>query len=61
METKELIIRKIERLPEEYLEEVLDFISYLESKDKNELAILSESSLKKDWMRPEEDEAWKDL
>ncbi len=26
-----------------------------------ELAILSESSLKKDWLKPEEDEAWGDL
>jgi len=25
------------------------------------LAIMSETSLKKDWLRPEEDEAWKDL
>ena len=24
------------------------------------LCLLSESSLKKDWLRPEEDEAWKD-
>ena len=27
----------------------------------NEAAILSESSLAKDWLRPEEDEAWKHL
>jgi len=26
-----------------------------------ELALVSEMSLKKDWLRPEEDEAWKDL
>jgi len=26
-----------------------------------ELALASEMSLKKDWLRPEEDEAWKDL
>ena len=26
-----------------------------------ECYILSESSLKKDWLSPEEDEAWKDL
>ena len=61
MKTKELILQKIERLPEEYLEEVLEFISSLEEKGKIETVVLSESSLRKDWMRPEEDEAWKDL
>ncbi|WP_457627373.1 DUF2281 domain-containing protein [Persephonella sp.] len=31
------------------------------SKEKLETAILSEASLKEDWLSPEEDEAWKDL
>jgi hypothetical protein len=65
MRTKELIIQKIEELPEEYLDEVLNFISLLERKkdlgEKLEVAILSESSLEKDWLSPEEEEAWKDL
>ncbi|MBF0606463.1 MAG: hypothetical protein HQL61_02780 [Magnetococcales bacterium] len=36
----------------------------LETKIKNEVlatAIASETSLKKDWLKSEEDEAWKDL
>jgi len=63
MQVKEKIMEEIEKLPEEYLEEVLDFLRYLEMKKTNgmESALLSESSLKKDWLRPEEDEAWKDL
>jgi hypothetical protein len=33
-----------------------------EVKDKvNEVMFMSESSLAKDWLSPEEDEAWKDL
>ena len=28
---------------------------------KNDTALLSESSLKKDWMLPEEEKAWEDL
>lgn len=28
---------------------------------KNELLTASESTLKKDWLKPEEDEAWKNL
>jgi hypothetical protein len=64
MDTRELVLQKVEKLPEKYLERVLGFISLLERGRLNEgleTAVLSESSLKKDWLRPEEDEAWKDL
>lgn len=64
MEVKELIVKKIENIPEPYLMEILDFIRFLETKalkEKMELALASETSLKKDWLNPEEDEAWKDL
>ncbi len=64
MTARELIIKKIEKLPERYVQEVLDFINFLETKAIEErmgTAIMSESSLKKDWLRPEEDEAWQDL
>ena len=64
MEVKKLILKEIERVPEEYLAEVLDFIRFLEVKVLEEgvgTAIASETSLKKDWLRPEEDEAWQDL
>ena len=64
MEAKERIMKEIEKLPDEYLGEILDFLRYLEMKAKEnrmEGALLSESSLKKDWLRPEEDGAWKDL
>jgi len=63
--TKEELLRKeLQDLPEEYLEEVLDFIRFLKTKTHQkglELAALSESSLKKEWLSPEEDEAWQDL
>ena len=64
MTTKELILSEIKKIPEPLLEEVLDFIRFLETKvleQKMETAIASESSLKKDWLRPEEDEAWRNL
>lgn len=63
MEVKELIFKKLERIPEPYLVEILDFIRFLETKtveQKRELA-LAKTTLKKDWLKPEEDEAWKDL
>jgi len=64
MEMKELILREIEKVPERYHMEILDFIHFLEAKaleQRMETAIVSESSLKKDWLRAEEDEAWEDL
>lgn len=51
-------------MPEALLKEILDFIRFLktkEVKERFEFTILSESSLKKDWLRPAEDEAWQDL
>lgn len=46
------------------LAEVLDFVRFLKAKhpqEKLEISILSESSLQKDWLSPEEDDAWQDL
>ena len=64
MSKKELLINEIEQVPEPFLDEILDFIHFLKSKVLKEglgTAIASESSLKKDWLRPEEDEAWESL
>ena len=60
----ELIVHEIEQVPESFLEEILDFIRFIKMKakaNKLETMIASESSLKRDWLRPEEDEAWRDL
>ena len=64
MNTKELLIHAIEEIPEPLLTEMLDFVRSLQSKsvnEKYECAIQSESSLTKDWLKAEEDEAWRDL
>jgi hypothetical protein len=59
---KELVIREIEDLPAPFLQQVLDFVRFLKMKAAQlETALLSESTLSKDWLRPEEDEAWRDL
>ncbi|MCZ7380568.1 MAG: DUF2281 domain-containing protein [Candidatus Methanoperedens sp.] len=61
---KELIFREIEQVPDSLVEEILDFIRFLKIKSQKEklgTAIASESSLKKDWLKPEEDKAWQDL
>ncbi|MEN6395551.1 MAG: hypothetical protein ABFC78_03600 [Methanoregula sp.] len=64
MEVEEQIIRELHQVPRQHYREILDFIR--EKKKKagkiiGDTALASESSLKKDWLRPEEDEAWADL
>ena len=56
------IIEKLKELPLSYRQEVIDFIDYLHLKmTKKETLYLSEKALSKEWLLPEEDEAWKDL
>jgi hypothetical protein len=64
MEVEEQIIRELHQVPRQHYREILDFIR--ETKKKagkrtGDTALASESSLKKDWLRPEEDEAWANL
>jgi hypothetical protein len=64
MSGKDSIIKEIDRLPESHVEKVLEFIRFLKtgnSREKSGIAVASESSLKKDWLRPEEDQAWQNL
>ncbi len=58
------IITELNNFPEKLMDEVLDYINYLKGKlikQDIKTAIMSESSLKKDWLRPEEDKVWEDL
>lgn len=58
------IIKDLNQFPEKLLDEIFDYVKYLKGKlirENMETAIVSESSLKKDWSRPEEDEAWQNL
>ncbi len=64
MEVKEQIIKELHQVPRQHYHEILDFIRAKKKKTgKNvtDTALASESSLKKDWLRPEEDEAWANL
>lgn len=61
---KEMFVRELENLSPTFVQEVLDFIRFLKNKtvkEHLETALLSESALRKDWLCPEEDEAWLDL
>ena len=61
MTKKELLISEITEIPEPLLTELLDFLHFLKMKMPSANPILSESSLKKDWLTPEEDKAWQSL
>ncbi|MEG4029279.1 MULTISPECIES: hypothetical protein [unclassified Microcoleus] len=64
MNAKELLIKEVDNIPEFILEEVWNFLQFIKAKydkDKLEASLISESSLQKDWLRLEEDEAWQNL
>jgi len=64
MPSRAELIHEIETVPEPLLDEVMDFIQFVKAKSMREgiyTAIASESSLKKDWLCAEEDQAWGDL
>lgn len=65
---KDILIKKIEKLPSYLLEEIANYIDYIEFKRAKEkqskiphITLASENSLSKDWLKPEEDEAWGNL
>jgi hypothetical protein len=64
MGKRELLLSEIEQVPEPFLDELIDFVRFLKGKiikERADTAIASESSLRKDWLKPEEDEAWQGL
>lgn len=57
-------MQEIEDAPDALVEKVIGFLKFLKRKalqDNLGTAVASESSLKKDWLLPEEDAAWQDL
>lgn len=64
MNRRESLIDGLSRLPDSCIDEVADFVDFLQTKVAREslsAMVVSESALKKDWLKPEEDEAWQDL
>lgn len=61
MHNRDEIMNDLNLLSPSSVNEVYDFVQFLKIKDKNLNMILSETSLKNDWLLPEEDEAWKNL
>lgn len=64
MSIKQALLAELEETPEPLLAEVADFVRFLKAqraRERFETALLTETALRKDWLRPEEDEAWRDL
>lgn len=64
MSEKEAILEAVEQLPEEYLKDLADYARRLRLRAAHHAvptALASEHVLARDWLRPEEDEAWQDL
>lgn len=68
MINRKILTKKIENLPLALLEEVANYISYIEYREQKniplniqDITLASEESLAKDWMKSEEDQAWKHL
>jgi len=64
MTQKEILFHEIEDISDDLLKETLDFVRFLKYKKRTKLletVLASESSLKKDWLKPEEDKAWANL
>jgi len=64
MTIREKLIKELSTLPDALVAELLEHARALRGengKGSRETAIASEPSLARDWLRPEEDEAWKDL
>ena len=64
MTAKEAIVQAVEELPEECLGDLAHYVEVLRHKTAMHAvptALASEDVLANDWLRPEEDEAWRDL
>jgi hypothetical protein len=65
MDTRQLLRKEIETMPDALVEEILRFVKALKERNlpalSRELLDASESSLARDWLREEEDTAWKNL
>lgn len=62
MSKQQLIAELISTAPDNKLDIILSFVEFvLKGNDSMDNTLLSEVSLSKDWLREEEDMAWKDL
>jgi hypothetical protein len=64
MSSKETLLQAVEELPEELLAQLAEYAETLRLKAAHcevPTALASQELLAQDWLRPQEDEAWRDL
>jgi len=66
LENKKKIESYLEHLPDKYVNEIVEYLNFLDFKSKTENTdtssmLLSEDALAKEWLTPEEDKAWEHL
>lgn len=64
MNNKEQLLKEIEEVSEDKIQEIIKFVRFLKAQEREEelgIMLVSEPSLATDWNKPEEDEAWSDL
>jgi hypothetical protein len=64
MTIKDKLIEELKTLPDALVAELLEHaraLRHWNGKGARETALAAEPSLARDWLRPEVDEAWKDL
>lgn len=64
MTAKEAVLHEMDGLGDESLAELLEYIKRLKllgALQRSDAALASETVLSRDWLRDEEEEAWRDL
>jgi hypothetical protein len=64
MTTRERLLRELQEAPEQVIEELAEYLRLVKTKaarERFDTARASEAVLGRDWLRPEEEAAWKDL
>ena len=64
MTDKEAVLQEIDESPQECIADVLEYVRRLKMQaaiQRSDATVASETVLAKDWLRSEEDEAWRDL
>jgi hypothetical protein len=64
MTAKEAIVQAVEELPDDCLDDLAHYVEALRHRTALHsvpTALASEAVLAKTWLRPDEDEAWRDL
>jgi hypothetical protein len=64
MDKRNILIKEIEYILDQYLDYILTFVEFIKInriKEKIDISLMSESSLKKDWLKREEEKAWQNL